>query len=98
VANAGVVLPAVIAGRLGLEALTDQSVDLGDRPGAANPGAQSDDVAVCDGARADWIDDCDVLALRPDASDVGCILMFTSVGADQVIDTLTWTGSGSLGR
>ena len=38
VANAGVVLPAVLAGRLGLEALIDQSVDLGERAGAANPG------------------------------------------------------------
>ena len=37
VANAGVVLPAVLAGRLGLEALIDQTVDLGDRPGAAHP-------------------------------------------------------------
>ena len=38
VANAGVMLPAVLAGRLGLEALVDGTVDLGDRPGAANPG------------------------------------------------------------
>ena len=40
VANAGVVLPAALAGRLGLEALIDQTVDLGDRPGAAHPGAR----------------------------------------------------------
>lgn len=38
VANAGVLLPAVLAGRLGIEQLVDLAVDLGDRPGAANPG------------------------------------------------------------
>ncbi len=41
VANAGVLLPAVLAERLGIEALIDQTVDLGDRPGAANPGRRS---------------------------------------------------------
>ena len=36
--NAGVVLPALLARRLGIEALVDERVDLGDRPGAANRG------------------------------------------------------------
>jgi hypothetical protein len=40
VANAGVVLPAVLADRLGLGALVDQTVDLDDRAGAANPAAR----------------------------------------------------------
>ena len=35
VANAGVLLPAVLADRLGIEALVDRAVDLGGRPGAA---------------------------------------------------------------
>ena len=34
VANAGVLLPAVLADRLGLEAVIDETVDLGDRPAA----------------------------------------------------------------
>ena len=38
VANAGILLPAVLADRLGIESLIEQMVDLGDRPGAANPG------------------------------------------------------------
>jgi hypothetical protein len=38
VANAGVMLLAVLAGRLGIEQLVDESIDLGDRDGAANPG------------------------------------------------------------
>ncbi len=37
VANAGVMLPALLASRLGIEGLVDARVDLGDRPGAANP-------------------------------------------------------------
>ena len=40
VADAGVVLPAALAGRLGIEALVDQAVDLGERAGAANAGAK----------------------------------------------------------
>ena len=38
VANAGLLLPATLAERLGIEQATDQLVDLGDRPGAARPG------------------------------------------------------------
>jgi hypothetical protein len=61
VANAGVLLPAVLAGRLGIERLVEESVDLGDRDGAANPGRKVMTLlsAMCLGA--DCIDDCDVL-------------------------------------
>jgi hypothetical protein len=61
VANAGVLLPAVLAGRLGLEALIDQTVDLGERSGAANPGRKVMSMvsAMCLGA--DCIEDCDLL-------------------------------------
>jgi hypothetical protein len=61
VANAGVVLPSVLAGRLGLEALIDQSVDLGDRPGAANAGRKVMSLVSAMALGADCIDDCDVL-------------------------------------
>src|ERR1700683_838776 len=61
VANAGVLLPAVLADRLGIEALVDGVVDLGDREGAANAGRKVMSLvsAMCLGA--DCIDDCDVL-------------------------------------
>jgi hypothetical protein len=61
VANAGVLLPAVLAERLGIEGLVDRAVDLGDRDGAANPGRKVMTLvsAMCLGA--DCIDDCDVL-------------------------------------
>jgi hypothetical protein len=61
IANAGVLLPALLADRLGIEALVDRTVDLGDRAGAANPGRKVMSLvsAMCLGA--DCIDDCDVL-------------------------------------
>jgi len=61
VANAGLVLPALLAGRLGLEVLVDETVNLGERAGAANPGRKVMTLvsAICVGA--DCIDDCDVL-------------------------------------
>jgi hypothetical protein len=34
VAAAGLILPATLAGRLGIEALADELIDLGDKPGA----------------------------------------------------------------
>jgi hypothetical protein len=61
VANAGVLLPAVLAGRLGLEALIDQTVWLGERPGAANAGRKVMSLVSAMALGADCIDDCDVL-------------------------------------
>jgi hypothetical protein len=61
VANAGVLLPAVLADRLGIEALVDQTVDLGDRAGAANPGRKVMSLVSAMALGADCIDDCDVL-------------------------------------
>ncbi len=61
VANAGVLLPAVLAGRLGIEALSDHCVDLGDRAGAANPGRKVMTLMSAMALGADCIDDCDVL-------------------------------------
>ena len=61
VANAGVLLPALLAGRLGIEALVDRAVDLGDRPGAANPGRKVMTLVSAMALGAACIDDCDVL-------------------------------------
>jgi hypothetical protein len=41
VANAGLVLPAMLAAGLGLEAAANVMLDLGDGPGAAAPTARS---------------------------------------------------------
>jgi len=71
VANAGMMLPAVLADRLGIEALVSETVDLGDRAGAANPGRKVMTLisAMCLGA--DCIDDCDVLRAGQTRSVLG---------------------------
>jgi hypothetical protein len=61
VANAGVLLPAVLAERLGIEGLVERSVDLGDRDGAANAGCKVMSLVSAMALGADCIDDCDVL-------------------------------------
>lgn len=61
VANAGLMLPAVLAARLGIEQLVDEAVDLGDRPGAANPGRKVMSLVSAMALGADCIEDCDVL-------------------------------------
>src|SRR5215208_4333238 len=61
VANAGVMLPALLASRLGIEELVDDRVVLGDRPGAANPGRKVMTMLSAMALGADCIEDCDVL-------------------------------------
>jgi len=61
VANAGALLPAVLADRLGIEALVDRIVDLGDRPGAAHPGRKVMTLVSAMALGADCIDDCALL-------------------------------------
>ena len=61
VANAGVLLSAVLAERLGIEALVDGAVDLGERLGGANPGRKVMTLVSAMALGADCIDDCDVL-------------------------------------
>ena len=60
VAAAGLLLPATLAGRLGIERLVNETVDLGGRAGGALPGRKV--LALVDGmlADADSIDDMDV--------------------------------------
>jgi len=50
VANAGAMLPAVLASRLGIEGLVDETVVLGARPGAAPAGSQGHEPGQRDGA------------------------------------------------
>src|SRR3954454_22988214 len=61
VANAGVLLAATLAERLDLEGLIDEAVRLGERPGAARPGAKVLSLLHAMLLGADSIDDCDVL-------------------------------------
>jgi hypothetical protein len=61
VANAGLLLPATLGRRLGLEQLVDETVDLGRRPGAARPGRKLLSLVHAMLLGADCIDDCEVL-------------------------------------
>jgi hypothetical protein len=61
VANAGVLLASVLAERLGIEAVVDRTVDLGDRAGSANPGRKVMTLVSAMALGADCIDDCEVL-------------------------------------
>lgn len=71
VANAGVMLPALLAGRLGIEALVDARVDLGDRPGAGNAGRKVMTLVSAMALGADCIEDCDVLRSGQTATVLG---------------------------
>ncbi len=61
VANAGLLLTATLAARLGLEALVDDMVDLGGRPGASRPGRKVMTLLQSMVSGADSIDHADVL-------------------------------------
>lgn len=61
VANAGLVLPAALSERLGIETLVNEAVDLGGRTGGALPGRKVLSLVHGMLAGADSIDDIDVL-------------------------------------
>jgi hypothetical protein len=71
VVNAGVLLPAVLADRLGVEGLVEATVDLGDRAGAANPGRKVMSLISAMALGADCIDDCDLLRSGQTAAVLG---------------------------
>src|SRR5256885_10412331 len=58
IANAGLLLTSALSGRLGLERLVDETVDLGERAGAARPGRKVLSLVHAIAAGADSIDDC----------------------------------------
>jgi hypothetical protein len=91
VAAAGLLLPATLAERLGIEQLTDEFVDLGDRPGAARPGRKLLTLVQALLAGGDCIDD--VEALR--AGSTGAVLGHRVMAASTVG---TWLRSFTFGH
>jgi Transposase DDE domain group 1 len=61
VANAGLLLPATLAERLGIEQAADALIDLGERPGAHRPGRKLLTLVHSMIAGGDCIDDADLL-------------------------------------
>jgi hypothetical protein len=78
VADAGIVLSATLGGRLGVEALVDARVDLGERAGAGAEGAKVMTLISAMALGADCIDDCDVLRSGRTADVLGHRVMAPS--------------------
>ena len=71
VANAGLILPATLARRLGLPQLVQKHIDLGDAPGWANTGDKMMTLVASALAGGDCIDDADVLRTGGTARALG---------------------------
>ena len=91
VASAGLLLPATLAERLGIEQATDQLVDLGDRPGAARPGRKLLTLVHAMVAGGDCIDDLELLRAGSTASVLGHRVMAASTVG-------TWLRSFTFGH
>jgi hypothetical protein len=61
VAGAGLLLPATLVERLGIQQAADQLVDLGDRPGAARPGRKLLTLVHAMVAGGDCVDEVELL-------------------------------------
>jgi Transposase DDE domain group 1 len=78
VADAGIVLPATLARRLGIEALVDERLDLGERVGTGHEGAKVMTLISAMALGADCIDDCEVLRAGRTAEVLGHRVMAPS--------------------
>ena len=74
VANAGLILPATLALRLGLPQLVQQRLGLGNAPGRANTGDKIMTLVASALAGGDCIDDADVLRTGGTAGALGCVV------------------------
>ena len=74
VANAGLLLPATLALRLGLGELVNQHLDLGDAPGRANTGDKLMTLVASALAGGDCIDDAGALRSGGTGRVLGCVV------------------------
>ena len=72
--NAGLLLPAILAQRVGLRELVDHHLDLGDAPGRANAGDKMLTLVASALAGGDCIDDADALRAGRTSSVLGCMV------------------------
>ena len=91
VASAGLLLPATLAERLGIEQATDQLLDLGGRPGAAHPRRKLLTLVHALAAGGDCIDDVELLRCGQTASVLGHRVMAASTVG-------TWLRSFTFGH
>jgi hypothetical protein len=78
VANAGLLLPATLAERLGIEQTADQVIDLGERAGAHRPGRKLLTLVHAMLAGGDCIDDADLLRCAATSQVLGHRVMAPS--------------------
>ena len=72
--NAGLLLPATLAQRVGMQKLVDHYLDLGDAPGRANPGDKLMTLVASALAGGDCIDDTDALRSGSTGRVLGCVV------------------------
>ena len=72
--HAGLLLPATLAGRLGLRELTDAHLDLDDAPGRANAGDKLLTLIASALAGGECIDDADALRAGGTVIVLGCTM------------------------
>ena len=72
--NAGLLLPATLAQRVGLRELVDRHLDLGYAPGRANAGDKMLTLVASALAGGDCIDDADALRAGRTSSVLGCMV------------------------
>ena len=72
--NAGLLLPATLAERVGLRELVDRRLDLGGAPGRANAGDKVLTLVASALAGGDCIDDADALRAGRTSSVLGCMV------------------------
>jgi hypothetical protein len=97
VANAGLLLPATLAERLGIEQAADQVIDLGERAGAYRPGRKLLTLVHAMLAGGDCIDDAALLRCGQTASVLGHRVMAPSTLGPSCAPTPSGMSASSTG-
>ena len=97
VANAGLILPATLAHRLGLPQLVRKHLYLGDAPGRANPGDKLMTLVASALAGGDCIDDADALRSGGSGRVLGCVVKAPST-LGTFLRSFRWGHVRQLGR
>jgi hypothetical protein len=97
VANAGLLLPATLAERLGIEQAADALIDLGNRPGAHRPGRKLLTLVHAMLAGGDCIDDADLLGCGATSQVLGHRVMAPSTLAPSCAPSPSATSASSTG-
>ena len=97
VANAGLLLPVTLAGRMGLSQLAESHLDLGDAPGRANTGDKVLTLVASALAGGDCIDDTDALRAGSTGRVLGCTVKAPST-LGTFLRSFRWGHVRQLGR